>query len=165
MILLSIKYIRFYKKQSIYVFFSIVAAAMILIAVNVALATDCKISLEQARDIYGDYHYVYNIQNDNTDITGVAKKYPIEKISSCRIGDSYETSSVGIELVSAEQEWLGMTGSGILEGAYPKNEGEIALEKWVLDYFEGKAVGDEIELKGVKNKGKVIISSEGGYTI
>ena len=45
MVLLSIKYILFYKKQSMYVFFSIIAAAMILVAVNVALATDGKISL------------------------------------------------------------------------------------------------------------------------
>jgi len=156
MVLLSIKYIMFYKKQSTYVFFSIVAAAMILIAVNVALATDSKISLEQARDVYGDYHYVYNIQSDYvTDITDIAKKYPIEKISVCRIGNSYETSTIGVELVSAEPEWLSMTGAEILEGTYPKDEREIALEKWVLDYFEGKTIGDEIELKGLMNNEKI----------
>ncbi len=62
--MLSLKYILFHKKQSLYVFLSIVAASMILVAVNVALATDNKISLEQARDFYGDYHYIYNIQEN-----------------------------------------------------------------------------------------------------
>lgn len=162
MVSLGIKYIIFYKKQSAYVFFSIAAAIMILVAVNVALATDSKISLEQARDIYGDYHYVYNIQDDSKDIMDLAKKYPIEQISCCRIGNSYETATIGIELVSAEPEWLRMTGSGIEEGKYPENDREIALEKWVLDYFEGITIGDEITLervKGNKNvKRKFIIS-------
>ncbi len=127
--MLSLKYILFYKKQSLYVFFSIVAASMILIAVNVALATDNKISLEQARDFYGDYHYIYNIQENLSEkIADMTKKYPIEKVSSCRVGNSYETSSIGLEAVSAGPDWFSMTGSGILEGKYPENENEIALD-------------------------------------
>lgn len=152
MVLLSIKYILFYKKQSMYVFFSIIAAAMILVAVNVALATDGKISLEQARDVYGDYHYVYNIKEDSVkNVIAIAKKYPVEKIATCRTGNSYETSTIGMELVSAGPEWLRMTGAELLKGTYPRKDNEIALEQWVLDYFEGKTIGDEIALKGLKN--------------
>lgn len=153
MISLSIKHILFYKRQSFYVFFSIAVASMILVAINTVLATDRKISIEQAREQYGDYHYVYNISQEKTDkINSLMDKYHIDKISCCQIGDSYETSSIGMELVSAELDWLQMTGSGILEGRYPNNIGEIALEEWVLEYFDGKKVGDEIELIGLKGK-------------
>lgn len=148
MIRLAIKYIRYLKKQTLYVLFSIVIAVMILTAINTVLATDKKISLEESRDFYGDYHYVYQImENDIQRVDNLIKKYHIEKKSVCRIGDYFETPSISMELVQADHDWLAMSGSGIIKGKYPETKGEIALEEWVLDYFGEKKIGDKIEIE------------------
>lgn len=153
MIHLAIKYIIFFKKQALYVLFSITIAVMILTAINVVLATDKKISLEESREFYGDYHYVYQImEKDVHSIDELMDKCHIELASFCRIGDYFETPSIAIELVQADGDWLDMTGSGIVQGKYPEKKGEIALEGWVLDYYGVKKIGDEIRITDEQGK-------------
>lgn len=153
MIRLAVKYILFYKKQTYYVLFSITIAVMILTAINVVLATDKKISLEESRDFYGDYHYIYQIMEEDIHrIDEITNKCHIERVSFCRIGEYFETPSIAMELVQADNDWLGMTGSGILKGKYPKEKGEIALEEWVLEYYGDKKIGDEIEITDEQEK-------------
>lgn len=153
MIRLAIKYIKFFKKQTFYVLFSVTIAVMILSAINVVIATDKKISLEESREFYGDYHYLYHImEKDVHKIDGLIDKCHIDRVSFCRIGDYFETPSIAMELVQADDDWLDMTGSGIVQGKYPEKKGEIALEEWVLDYYGDKKIGDEIKIVDEQEK-------------
>ena len=60
MIRLSLKYIRYFKEQSLYVLFGIIASVAILTAVNSAFETNNRMELERIRDYEGDYHFYYN---------------------------------------------------------------------------------------------------------
>lgn len=153
MIRLAIRYITYFKKQTFYVIFSVVIAVMILTAINIVLATDKKISLEESRDFYGDYHYVYQIMEDDVyRIDKLVNKCHVDRVSFCRIGDYFETPSIAMELVQADGDWLDMAGSGIVQGKYPERKGEIALEGWVLDYYGDKKIGDEIKITDERKK-------------
>ena len=150
MIRLSLKYIRYFKEQSLYVLFGIIASVAILTAVNSAFETNNKMELEQTRAYEGDYHYLYNnLEKEDIDkARSLAMECHIEKIGSVQKGTAYdnEENSTWIELGFADEGYLDIYGMELLEGRYPERSGEIALEEWLLPYFGGNQVGAQIEL-------------------
>ena len=156
MIRLSLKYIRFFKQQSLYVLMGITATVAILTAISSAFETKNKMELERARQITGDYHYFYNrlSEEDVEKSYYIKEECQIEKIGYLRSGkvyNSYDNPTV-IGLKSMDAGYQEMFGIELLEGRYPKEAGEIVLEEWVLPYFTEEGIGAQIEL------------SEDGYT-
>ena len=145
MLKLSAKHILFYRKQSLYVFLSLLLTTVILTAIQTIFATDRKIDLETNRAIYGDYHYSYHgvSMSDIARAREMAEAYHIEELSWWRMGETCETPTV-LMLVSADARCQEMTASGLVQGRYPRESGEIALEEWVLTYFDNPAVGDAV---------------------
>lgn len=145
MLKLSAKHILFYRKQSLYVFLSLFLTTVILTAIQTIFATDRKIDLETNRAIYGDYHYSYHGVSMSEIVRAgeMAEAYHIEELSWWRMGETCETPTV-LMLVSADARCQEMTASGLIQGRYPRESGEIALEEWVLTYFDNPAVGDAV---------------------
>jgi len=150
MIRLSLKYIRFFKQQSFYVILSIIVTVAILTATSSAFKTNNKIELERARQITGDYHYFYNRLSveDIEKSQSIKEACQIEKIGYLRSGkvyNSYDNPTV-IGIKSMETGYQEMFGMELLEGRYPKEAGEIAIEEWVAPYFTEEGLGAQIEL-------------------
>ena len=152
MIRLSLKYIRFFKQQSLYVLLGIMATVAILTAITSAFETNNKIELERAREVYGDYHYAYKnlTKKDIEKALSLSGECGIERIGYQCLGKSYGgyDNPTAIRLSSIDPGCQGILGLEVLEGRYPKSAGEIALEEWVLAYFAEDRVGAQIELEG-----------------
>lgn len=150
MLRLSIKYIRFFKEQSLYVLLGIVVTVAILTAVNSAFETNNKMALERAREVSGDYHYWYNkLSKDEVDTAFALKEQcQIEKLGYLYSGKVYSAleNSTTIGLKAADSGYREMFGFELLEGRYPEKKGEIALEEYVLAYFTDEGLGTRIQL-------------------
>lgn len=150
MLRLSLKYIRFFKEQSLYVLLGIVVTVAILTSVNSAFETNNKMALERAREISGDYHYWYNqLSKDKVDTAFALKEQcQIEKLGYLYSGKVYSAmeNPTTIGLKAADTGYREMFGSELLEGRYPEKKGEIALEEYVLAYFTDKGLGTQIQL-------------------
>ena len=96
MLKLSAKHILFYRKQSLYVFLSLLLTTVILTAIQTIFATDRKIDLETNRAIYGDYHYSYHGVSMSEIVRAgeMAEAYHIEELSWWRMGETCETPTV-----------------------------------------------------------------------
>ena len=150
MIRLSLKYIRYFKEQSLYVLFGIIASVAILTAVNSAFETNNRMELERIRDYEGDYHFYYNhLRTEDIDrAKSLARECHIEKTGSFQKGAAYdnEENPTWIQLGFGDEGYLDIYGLELLEGRYPEHSGEIALEEWLLPYFGENRVGARIEL-------------------
>ena len=152
MIRLSLKYIRFFKQQSLYVLLGIIAMVAVLTAISSAFETNNKMELERARKIYGDYHYAYKKLSDK-DIEkayNLMEECQLEKIGYQRLGKQYGgyDNPTAIQLKSMDTGCRDIFGMELLEGRYAENAGEIALEAWVLAFYTEGGVGTEIEMEG-----------------
>lgn len=152
MIRLSLKYIRFFKQQSLYVLLGIIATVAILTAITSAFEANNKMELERAREIYGDYHYAYkNLADIEVEKAfSLAQECGIERIGYQRLGKSYGgyDNPMALRLSMIDRGCQDILGLKLLEGRYPKWAGEIALEKWVLAYLTEDGLGAQIEMEG-----------------
>lgn len=171
MIRLSLKYIRFFKQQTLYILLGIIVTVAMLTAVNSAFLLNNRIELERTREISGDYHYVYN-RLDWKDIEkarGLAEEYSIEKVGCLQVGKVYggydNLTTIGLRAVDdSYKEMFGMT---LLEGRMPEKSGEIALEEWVFFYFSRADAGASDGLKNAIGT-RIALESDTGtdvYTV
>ncbi|MEG0307655.1 MAG: FtsX-like permease family protein [Clostridium sp.] len=62
--------------------------------------------------------------------------------------EDFSAYKVGVELGGYEEETYNLLNMKPIEGTYPQNEGEVAIEKWIKDkVFSDKKIGDKITLK------------------
>lgn len=150
MLRLSLKYIRFFKEQSLYVLLGIVVTVAILTSVNSAFEANNRMALEQARKVSGDYHFWYNeLSKEKVDIAfGLKEQCKIEKLGYLYSGKVYSTleNPTTVGLKATDSGYREMFGFELLIGRYPEKKGEIALEEYVLAYFTDKGLGTEIQL-------------------
>lgn len=122
----------------------------ILTAIGGAFDTNNQIALERAREIHGDYHYWYNKLSKDELERGLElqKETQIEKVGymcSGRVYNALDNPTV-VGLKATDPGYREMAGLKLLEGDYPDQAGEIALEESVLAYFTEEGLGTQIAL-------------------
>lgn len=148
---LSFFYLRNYKKQTFSLFLGILLSAALLTGIGSLLYSGSIANREKARADYGDWHYYF--RTDETEADAILEE---------RKGSGYEIECAGIsvvrkvieepkkaEIVYGTEEYMEMLGRGLLEGKYPKEAGEAAMDKYTLQNLGAEPViGSEIELDG-----------------
>lgn len=150
MLRLSLKYIRFFKEQSLYVLLGIVVTVATLTSINSAFEMNNRMALERAREASGDYHFWYNnLSKEQVDTAfGLKQQCQIEKLGYLYNGKVYSAleNPMTIGLKAMDPGYKEMFGFELLAGRYPEKKGEIALEEYVLAYFTDEGLGTEIHL-------------------
>lgn len=148
---LSFSYLKYYKKQTLSLFLGILLSAALLTGIGSLLHSGTVTNREKARADYGDWHYYF--MTDETEADGILEN---------RNGSGYEIERAGIsivrkvieepkkvEIVYGTEEYMSMMGRGLLEGDYPKEAGEAAVDEYTLQNLGLEPViGSEIELDG-----------------
>lgn len=150
MLRLSLKYIRFFKEQSLYVLLGIIVTVAILTSVNGAFEANNGMALERAREVSGDYHYWYNqLSKEKIDTAfGLKEQCQVEKLGYLYSGKVYSAleNPTTVGLKAADPGYREMFGFELLAGRYPEKKGEIALEEYALAYFTDEGLGTNIQL-------------------
>lgn len=148
---LAAAYMRYYKKQTLALFLGIAVSATLLTGIGSLLESGRTAVREDLRTGYGDWHY--STRGDAAWAEGFLENPQMS-------GNGYELESIGVETVRkaveepypiqfvyADQGYLDMMGRTLLQGTYPQQADEIAMDAHTLRNLGYEEVlGSEITL-------------------
>lgn len=171
----SVRYIKFYKRQSTAILFSIIISVALMTGISSLVYSGERSNLEKDRKVYGDYHYYIKADSDL-----------IRKIRSKKTGQGYRITRLGelekkkdiqepyiFSFVYGDGEYFSIIGRKLLKGDYPANPGEIMLDAYTMgninikDEIGGKVYldGKEYTLCGViSNRWATAVGGMEGFT-
>lgn len=146
------------KKRTIFISISIMLASMLITSLNLTLSNYKAQKIENAKNQGGGHYYASCFEAGNPQSIETLKKEPsIDKFGTsiimgyAEIADDFKIELSGYDSVDTE-----LLDFKLEEGRYPKEDSEIALEKWTLDKYEVKPkIGDKIKLNYIFNYMKV----------
>lgn len=148
---LPLQYMRYYKKQTLTLFTGILLSAALFTGLGSLLESGQHAAAENARTNYGDWHY--SIRADTGwgrqyDRKPEGKGYHLEDIGELVIRKVID-EPYGMEFVYADQTYLDMMGRDILEGTYPLEKTQIAMDRHTLQNLNLPAkIGSKVTLDG-----------------
>lgn len=148
---LAFSYIRYYKKQTLALFFGMVLSAAILTGIGSLFYSGRQAALENARQEYGDWHYALWCSEpwfEDFQKNPEGKGFQIETYGIKTIKKTAE-EPFEMEFVSADSSYLKMMGRKLLEGKMPEVSSEIAMDRHALRNLDlPEELGCTIELDG-----------------
>ena len=81
----SVRYIKFYKRQTLAILFSIVISVALMTGISSLVYSGERSNLEKDRTVYGDYHYYIKADSDL-----------IQEIRSKKKGEEYRITRLGV---------------------------------------------------------------------
>lgn len=134
MIRLGAAYLRYYKKQTMTLFFGIVLSAALLTGIGSLFGSGKHAAMENARTEYGDWHYSTRCD------------YPwFEEFKKNLRGSGYKVEEYGVETVrkvieepysiemaSADEGYLDMMNRELKAGRFPQADNEIVMDTYTL---------------------------------
>lgn len=127
-------YIRFYKKQTFTLFLGVLLSSALLAGMGGLLGSGKHAALQQAYKEYGGWHYCVN---GDRRLAAESEKYQdragyrLEGTGSILIREELK-NPLPMRLVSADDAYLRMMGYEILEGHYPQNPQEAAMDHQMI---------------------------------
>ncbi|MFD3155887.1 ABC transporter permease [Haloimpatiens sp. FM7330] len=150
---LSKRYLKHNKKKSILTIIGIILSVALICSIGSFLVTIQNTMLQDAIEKNGEYHLtILNPTKDNIDkiennpkveyVSNLKTEPPVPFIKDKKIiinkGDKNITKANSVKVKS---------------GKLPAKEGEIAIEEWVLKYFDTKPkIGNNVEIKNINGK-------------
>lgn len=169
MLKLAFQYMRYYKSQTLAIFFSIFLTAALLSSIGSLMYSSQVNETEHNRKIYGDWHYAIPL-NSQTPKSNAQPAYRTSgKISYAGLhsksGDKKQGFSLEqygvkemrgkitvpyeITFVWGDNSYLKMTDRELIKGSYPEKPGEIAADNFTLSNLGYKGEpGEIITLEG-----------------
>ena len=151
MLKLSLAYLRYYKKQTFSLFLGVLLSAALLGGIGSLLYSGRQQNIEKARQDYGDWHYYF--QSDEQQAKTILEKkkgngYEIEEVGILTIRKDLE-EPYKVMMVHGEDSYLHMMNRKLLEGNYPKEANEVAMDTYVLRNLGiPEKIGSKVELDG-----------------
>lgn len=157
---ISGRYLKSNKKRTVLTIVGIILSVALITSICTFILTVQNSMLEQKIKEVGAFHVVVENAtradidkleiNPKIDKLGLGKsEEPVRFIKDKLIGINHLNEN-GFELMNVQLE----------EGEVPKKGNEIAIERWILRYFEdGIRVGDEIEIEDEEGKVKSYVLS------
>ena len=163
MLKLALRYMRYYKNQTLAILFSIILTAALLAGISSLLYSNEMNDLENNRSIYGDWHYKVEVneeQFENILQRKEQKGYRLEECGHLEIREAIE-EPYRIVLESVDATYQTMLHREIIQGKYPVEENEIAGDLYTLGNlgFTGN-VGDTLTIGEKKYIVTGIVNSE-----
>ena len=138
------------KKRTVFISISIMLSAMLITSLSLTLSNYKKQKIDNAKKQSGGHYYASCFEGGNPESIKILKSEPyIDKFGTSIMMGHAEVSTDGykIELNGYDDVDTELLDFKLEKGQYPKNDSEIALEKWVLDKFKVKpTIGDTINL-------------------
>lgn len=149
MLKLAWNYMRYYKSQTLAIFASILLTAALLSGISSLIYSSQKSDLANSKTIYGDWHYY--AETDPATYESVqsgeqGEGYTLKKCGKLEIRDAV-SEDFFICFIHADETYRQMAHRGLLEGAFPEKENEIAADGYVLSNlgFSGN-LGDSLRI-------------------
>lgn len=151
MLKLAFQYMRHYKSQTFAIWASMLLTASLIAGVSSLLYSSQRNDLENAKAMYGDWHYalwasprlLQSVHSGDSE-----PGYLVEQCGKIEIKDMV-TAPYRISMVCADSGYYEMAHRGLLEGAYPKAANEVAADRYTLGNlgFIG-GIGDVLSVDG-----------------
>lgn len=163
MLKLAYQYMRYYKSQTCAILLSIILTAGLLTGISSLLYSSQMNELENAKLIYGEWHYDMHVDEevldkiaDNSDGNGYKLDLYGIKIVKDAVTDPFQ-----IYFVETDENYRELSHRELIEGVYPEKENEIAADNYTLGNlgFDG-SLGDNIDIAGQTYKLVGIMKSE-----
>lgn len=143
------KYINKNKKRVLFIGASIIISIALIISMSF-IKEALRISLynKMVDDIGGSFDYMVQSDGD-INYESLKNEKEIEHITLTREFGNVKipNSKYSMKMLSYEKNIIDLLNFKLIEGKYPNKENEIAIEKWVLDSFQGEyKIGDKIKL-------------------
>lgn len=151
MLKLAFQYMRYYKSQTLAIFFSIFLTAALLSSIGSLMYSSQLNETENNRKIYGDWHY--SLPLNPQVLKSVKKEYKEQGFSLEQYGVKEMRGKITvpyeITFVWGDNSYLKMTDRELVKGSYPENPGEIAADNFTLSNLGCKGEpGEIITLEG-----------------
>ena len=142
MLKLAMKYMRYYKNQTLAIWLSILLTAILLSGVSSLLYSSDMNELENRRTLYGDWHYCVSGCED------IENGDNIVKVGRAELRDVL-TEPYFIRFINTDETCRQMLQREMIEGTYPEGADEIAADRCTLGNlgFDGD-IGDRLYLSG-----------------
>lgn len=153
--LIPFQFMRKNKGQTISILLSMVLSVAMMISISCLMHSAHVNKTESIRARYGDYHYYLLGEKDlyqNIIKQQVTSQYNVQNIQIVEIKDSINiTDNLNVVLTFANSSCRGMIKREIIDGKYPDNNAEIALDRYTLRLIgEEDEIGSDIEIGGNK---------------
>lgn len=151
--LIPFQFMKKNKGQTISILLSMVLSVAMMVSVSCLMYSAHVNKTESIRAQYGDYHYyllggkeLYQNIIERQSIS----EYDIRNIQMVEIKDSINvTDNLNVVLSFANSKCRSMIKREIIDGKYPGNSTEIALDRYTLRLIgEDDAIGSDIEIAG-----------------
>lgn len=148
---LAFSYMRHYKKQTIATFLGVAMSAVLISGIGSLMYSGRIADLENARRLYGDYHYIipdedgwYDRMVQNPDSKGYSiTGYGVLTVKRV-IEEPYK-----VTFCSADEGYMKAVGKTFIKGGYPNKPDEIALDWHSANNLGASGnIGDSIEICG-----------------
>lgn len=133
MLKLAWNYMRYYRSQTIAIFVSIVLTASLLCGISSLIYSSQKSDIANKKTIYGDWHYYIETDKElYKELQSEEKEgYNLKKCGKMEIRDVV-IERYPICFINADKTYREMAHRDLLEGKLPKEENEIAADRFVL---------------------------------
>lgn len=153
--LIPIQFMRKNKRQTLSILLSMMLSVAMIVAVSCLMYSAHVNKTESIREQYGDFHYYLLGDNDlyqNIVEKQATAEYDIQDVQTVEIKDSINiTENLNVVLSFANSKSRSMMNREIVDGKYPKDSTEIALDRYTLRLIgEDDEIGSDIEISGCK---------------
>jgi putative ABC transport system permease protein len=143
------KYLKTNKKRTVLTIVGIILSVALISSIGLFLKGIQEEQIDYAKENYGSYHLAFTKVTDDIiskiiNNPKVARSGLIAKGQTVKFGEKLSTDEI-----LATDRALELLPYKPREGRLPKNNSEIAIEKWVLRYIDKDAkLGSKINIKG-----------------
>ncbi|WP_291580294.1 ABC transporter permease [Clostridium sp. UBA6640] len=142
------KYLKHNKKRTVLTICGIILSVALITSIGLFMKSMQNTFIQDAIEGAGSFHIAIAKLNDS-DYDKIKNNPKIEKVGLKEQWDKISLkSSKSIELFKLDKNALELLPYKAIEGEIPKEDGEIALESWVLNYIDNTPkLGDTIKLQ------------------
>lgn len=173
---LAYRYLKQQKKRSVLTVIGIILSMALIFsaaAMGEALKDDM---IESVKLRQGNLHVAYTGLNEDQ-LRQLQEHVKVETVAARQfVGFHTVRYGMTINVTGGGKEYLKVLSMKLEEGRLPEQDGELALERWVLDSMEGKPkLGDKVKLKlsaappargsGAKKDAEAVPAIEAEFTL
>lgn len=158
---IAIRYINYYKGQSIAIFFSIILSMGLITGIGTLLHSGRERNYEESKRLYGSWHCVVakNFESEEQ-LKSKVEGYEVEKAGLWETKEIVE-KPWNLEFVYADETCRNMLGRELEKGSYPQRTDEVALDYYTIQSLGvSDEIGDYIILGGERYKLSGIVSNQ-----
>lgn len=147
------KYLKAAKKRTILTILGIVLSVALISTIGLFFYSMQMSLVEEAKDSYGAQHLIFTEVDENL-ASKITNNPKVSRYGFYSFGkEANVTDNIKIGELSATDKALELLPYKIKEGKLPEKDGEVAIEKWVINYINKSAkIGDTIKVSDKEYK-------------